>query len=1248
MLFLKSLASLRFRAGTFTRHLVFPAAACWGVFMGALSTARGLDPGQALTQYATKHWGAEDGLPFENILCVTQDHTGYLWLGTKEGLVRFDGVRAQTFDGRTDQALGGYGLFSVLEDARSPDRLILANTNGIHYFADDRTQVSLPNVPAGKILLQDPLDGALWIKTARGLFHVASSGTVTGPLENASGWPIEAVQTICRGKSGTLWVGTDRGLYRQRHLNKDTGWFDRLPVLAGEGVDQLVPSRDGGLWVGSRDAGIGRLGENDEFHPRLVLAGSQVNAMLEDRTGTLWVGTSGRGLCRITVGDHPRTEVHTTKTGLISDEVTGLCEDREGNLWVGTPKGLQVLQDTLFVNFGQPEGMSGDEVHTVFEDGQGSLWVGHEHGLSRINVASNEVVNCPLTVADRRPGSDAVLCVGPAAGDGSLLAGTRAGLLIWHQGSLAPFPVREDLDRSVVSALCSDAGGNHWVGTDNGLYRLQDNQVLTHLNTATGLVNGHVGALHLDTSGTLWIGTDGGLNRLEVDGQIVEVVCSTTRKSLGAVYSFYEEPKELDGFFIGTQEGLYRLHHAKNDGEPRLTRYQALDGSLDGAICGIVADDQGNLWLSSSKGIVQVAKADLEQFDRVGSPLQCKVYGTADGLRSRVSASGSQPVSCRDPRGRLWFATARSAAYVTPARFLAHRQFPPVQIEELLVDGRVENIGHGKEGVAFRELAAGTRKLGFRYTGLSLAAPEACRFRYRLDGFDAGWNEAGMERVAYYTNLPPGRYIFRVQATNRDGVWTRVDAGLAFGLSPFFYQTGWFQCLVAAVGIGSVWGTVYGWRRRWKRRLTRTETDLRERTRQQAVINQAKEDAELARANAEQAKEQAEAARAIAEQANKAKSEFLSRISHELRTPLNAILGFGQLLEISDLSAEDRASVGYLLKGGRHLLGLIDEVLDLARAESGDLNLVCGKVDLHALAHGCIQLVGRLAQARKVECLVQMSSAVTTIWSDEQRLRQVLFNLLSNAIKYNQEGGSVVLSSELVSPGKLRIKISDTGLGIPPEGLAKLFVPFERLDQAYGEVQGTGLGLVISRRLVEAMGGTLGVESQPGHGSTFWIELAVPAEQLHTPEEVLPPAIPAAIVSPTKQQAKLLYIDDSLSNLKVVEMLIRSRRPNWQFSSAQDGNQGLEQARRILPDLILLDLQLPGMSGEVVLAALRQHPATRFIPVIMISADATAQSQERLLAGGADGYITKPFELNALTALLDRPLTRTTVPAENE
>ncbi len=375
-----------------------------------------------------------------------------------------------------------------------------------------------------------------------------------------------------------------------------------------------------------------------------------------------------------------------------------------------------------------------------------------------------------------------------------------------------------------------------------------------------------------------------------------------------------------------------------------------------------------------------------------------------------------------------------------------------------------------------------------------------------------------------------------------------------------------------------------------------------------------------------------------AERANRAKSLFLSRMSHELRTPLNAILGFGQLLEMSDLDQRDAMSLNYILKGGRHLLALIDEVLDLSRAETGDLHLTPGDVNVEALAQECVGLVARLAQAREIVCRVDIPPEIS-LWVDEQRLRQMLLNLLSNAIKYNCPGGNVLVSSDRTpAAGRLRLKVTDTGPGISSEGLARLFVPFERLEQEYGEAEGTGLGLVISRRIAEALGGTLGVESAPGQGSTFWIELPMAPSPTMTTEP--PPPGPAG-PPPTRAatpNATLLYIEDNVSNLQVVKALLANCRPRWQFLSAQDGWEGLDRARQDLPDLILLDLHLPGIKGDAVLAELRRDPRTQHIPVVMLSADATRSTRERLLADGAHAFISKPFKMEALLERLDDTL----------
>ena len=378
------------------------------------------------------------------------------------------------------------------------------------------------------------------------------------------------------------------------------------------------------------------------------------------------------------------------------------------------------------------------------------------------------------------------------------------------------------------------------------------------------------------------------------------------------------------------------------------------------------------------------------------------------------------------------------------------------------------------------------------------------------------------------------------------------------------------------------------------------------------------------------------AAKEEAERANAAKSEFLSRMSHELRTPLNAILGFGQLLELSELDEQEALSTNYILKAGRHLLSLVDEVLDLARAETGELHLMPEAVSVKKLVQECVGLVVRMGKARDIRCKIQIPARIASVWADEQRLRQTLLNLLANAIKYNRDGGEVVISSRLVTTERLRIEVRDTGRGISPEGIAQLFVPFSRLDETSHGIEGTGLGLVVSRRLVEAMGGALGVDSQVGVGSMFWVELPLPKGEAARKEK--PVCSDPVVTQPVLQDATVLYIEDNVSNRQVVEMILSRRHPQWRLLTAATGLTGLQLAREQRPDLILLDLQLPDIQGDTVLSKVLEEPGLGHTPVIVLSADATAHSRDRLLAHGAYQYLSKPFKLDDLLHLLETTL----------
>lgn len=386
------------------------------------------------------------------------------------------------------------------------------------------------------------------------------------------------------------------------------------------------------------------------------------------------------------------------------------------------------------------------------------------------------------------------------------------------------------------------------------------------------------------------------------------------------------------------------------------------------------------------------------------------------------------------------------------------------------------------------------------------------------------------------------------------------------------------------------------------------------------------------------------AAKQEADRANRAKSDFLSRMSHDLRTPLNAILGFAQLLELDMLNPEHLESIGQIRRGGAHLLGLINEVLDIARIESGHLSLSPEPVLIGEIVQNVVDLTRPLAAQRNI--VVEDDAAGVCggrhLLADRQRLTQILLNLLSNAVKYNRDGGRVRLTCEDAPDGRLRITVSDTGAGIRPEKLQLLFQPFERLGAEQTSIEGTGLGLVLSKGLAEAMGGTLGVESEVDRGSTFWVELAL-VDPAVEPAVSSTRARPNGPVPDSGVTGTVLYIEDNSSNRQLMERLL-ARRPGVRLRGAGQGQAGLDLARIDRPDLILLDLHLPDMSGEEVLRRLWEDPQTRAIPVAVLSADATPAQARRLRAAGAMAYLTKPLDVNEVLQLLDDTLAKGSQP----
>ncbi|MDO8250738.1 MAG: ATP-binding protein [Rhodoferax sp.] len=382
-----------------------------------------------------------------------------------------------------------------------------------------------------------------------------------------------------------------------------------------------------------------------------------------------------------------------------------------------------------------------------------------------------------------------------------------------------------------------------------------------------------------------------------------------------------------------------------------------------------------------------------------------------------------------------------------------------------------------------------------------------------------------------------------------------------------------------------------------------------------------------------------ESARFVADKANLAKSDFLSSMSHELRSPLNAILGFAQLMESGSPppTPSQKASIEQILQAGWYLLELINEILDLALIESGKLSLSLEPISLPEVLLDCQAMIEPQAQKSGIRISFPQFESPCFVSADRTRMKQVLVNLLSNAIKYNRVGGTIDVRCSADTPERLRISVQDTGEGLSPDKLAQLFQPFNRLGQESSTEEGTGIGLVVSKRLVELMGGEISVQSTVGVGSVFWIELDLAdASQLGADADE-PLALLQARVQPGAALRTVLYVEDNRANLQLVEQLI-ARRPDMRLLTAGDALRGIALARSQQPQVILMDINLPGISGLQALNILRDDPATRHIPVLAISANAMPRDIEKGLAAGFFRYLTKPIRINEFMEALDRAL----------
>ncbi|HLI83736.1 MAG TPA: two-component regulator propeller domain-containing protein [Bryobacteraceae bacterium] len=759
----------------FAALLVFSAALVWAV-----------DPNRALTQYSHRIWQTQQGLPEGAIRALHQSGDGYLWLGMDHGLFRFDGVRFSTPGELLSTALANASVRQIVEDAQQN----------------------------------------IWVATnGAGLFRWRGADLVQFSTQN--GLPSNAVFCAVPDRSGSVWACTSQGMAR----------------IVGEQVQTFRPgmsfaaaalSRDGTLWAGGQGNQLTFWnGEGDPHHTawqttvRTLPPLANIQALLCATDGTLWIGST-EGLVRIANGKETR---FTKDDGLASDTVFSLDEASDGTLWIGTNDGFSRFRNGEIQSFGARDGLSQSTVFSVYQDHEGSLWAGTKRGLNQF-IDRRAI---PFTTSEGLPSND----TGPVLQDraGILWVGSAGmGLARFDGKRWSVFGKAEGLSSDDVAALAQGPSGELWAGGESGLDLLVNGAVKQTWRRANGLPSDSVRSLFVDRQGALWIGTDRGAAVLR-NGRIQKLAGTAAKSSPvlafaeddgGRIYagsedfgvSSYEERSlselpegrypiaNVDAMYfaggtlwVGTDGG--GLVVIENGRALTLTEE---NGLYDNNVYGIVPDGQGRLWMACSRGIFSVSREDLEKFRAGGlKEVSSSTYSPMDGLQALECRPRVQPAAWRLRDGHLCFSMIRGLIVLDPFQMNAKTPPPQVSIENVTVDGR------RMPSAALGEMTPGSKNIAFTYTGLSFRSPRRITFRYILEGFDKHWTEANTRRQAFYTNLPPGRYRFRVTACNYDGSCNEAGAAVAFRIPAPFYQRTWF---LAASALLVLLAAVFAYRTR--------------------------------------------------------------------------------------------------------------------------------------------------------------------------------------------------------------------------------------------------------------------------------------------------------------------------------------------------------------------------------------------------------------------------------------------------
>ncbi len=1204
-----------------------------------------------------KHISSEQGLSNSTIECMFQDQTGFMWIGTRDGLNRFDGhqMKVYRYNAADSQSISDNYIRCITQDKSGA--LWIGTSNGLnrfdartHRFTRFKNNLQSDNSISHNLVtsILEAKDGELWVGTASGLnrYEPKSSSFSRHYIDAPGAAAANQVNCLFEDPHGKFWVGSERGLYLFER--KKTPVFLPTPsnpdLHLSKPVRIIHPASNGKLWMAIKEDGLflfdpetNRVKQykHGEKEPG-SLGSNLVKSILSDTKGKLWVGTVNGGLNLFI----PESDafVHfqnqpANSASLSQRTVSALFEDKQGNIWIGTHRGGINLYIPNRQNFGlyqkdaQANSLSYNDVRCFFEDRNGKIWIGTDGGgLNAFDPDTERFVHYRYDPFNTNSlGSDEVLHVTEDS-QGNLWVSTwGGGLNMFNRqtGSFTRFvhqPTNiNSISSDYVQQVFEDDEKRLWVATYYGGLNLfdpktrsfrrveSDDKHLTHL-TGSNIVS-----ICQDRKGNLWFGTDdGGLNCFQKSTQKFVHYFVNDEKMPDLRVLFIDSKARL---WVG-HSGLYLFDEAKQS----FSLFTNSAGLASEFIKGMAEDDDGNLWISTSNGLTKI-NPQTQSF---------KKYNTADGLQGLEFEANAY---LRTRNGRMFFGGLNGFNAFHPKDIQPNSFIPPVVITDFqLLNGTVSpgdkhsilqyHISYTDEV----ELSYAQSSFSFSFAALNFIIPENNQYAYRLTGLNDNWNFVNNEHKATYSNLSPGSYVFEVKASNNDGVWNETPASVRITITPPFWNTWWFKTLAVLVLVGTAAAFIL-----FKRRLEiqRMEESKREEIHQMQL-------------------------------------QFFTNISHEFRTPLSLILGPLERLEKEESGSTFRHHYHIMHRNASRLLGLVNELMDFRKVESGVLKLKVMPGNIQLFLEEIGDEFNGLAEEKDIRFVIQLMDDFPQLWFDRQVLEKILINLISNSFKYTGNGGSVTVrvaktlqqlpptfQNELILksdyPGKeyIFIQVADNGIGIPAESIKHIFEQYYRLSDSH---IGSGVGLAFVKSLTFLHKGSIRVYSERNRGTEFIIALPVHSNDyandekwLHSKKEKVvniesmdykfgetsPGQSETSGTAPvlSEKTKHILIVDD---NEELREFLMESLSPDYQVWQAEDGQTGIKIATEKLPDLIITDVMMPGMSGIQFCKQVKENEETCHLPVVMLTAKTAEKSKIEGVQSGADFYFTKPVNIDVL------------------